>query len=117
MFNPVEPNHVVIYQTSDGREPFTEWLDTLKDRKALIVISKRIDRLASGNLGDCKSLKDGVYEARIHYGAGYRIYFAQEEDYIVVLLIGGDKATQQRNITQAKEYLKDYLDDKKNSLL
>lgn len=102
------PRRVEIYVTSDGKVPFTEWLDGLRDVKARAKIRVRIDRASLGNLGDCSSVGEGVQELRVDFGPGYRVYFAEVGKVIVLLLCGGDKSTQQRDIRKAKEYWKDY---------
>lgn len=97
-----------IYETAGGENPFSDWLDTLQDRKARSSIRKRLDRVQLGNLGDCKSVGDGVFELRIDYGPGYRIYFAQIEVLTILLLYGGDKSTQDRDIQKAKQFWTDF---------
>jgi putative addiction module killer protein len=99
---------VLIYQTADERKPFADWLDALKDRQARARIRTRIDRLALGNPGDHRALDGGVFELRIDIGPGYRVYFARTGNTIVLLLCGGDKATQQKDIEYAKAYFQDY---------
>ena len=85
-------------------DEFARWLKRLKDPDAKSRINLRIRRIAlTGNLGDYKPVGDGVYELRIDYGPGYRMYFAQRGKEIVLLLIGGDKSSQQRDIKKAKE--------------
>ena len=86
---------------------FRSWLDGLKDRRAQAKIAQRIVRLQSGLMGDVKSVGDGVSELRVDYGPGYRIYFAHRGAVIVVLVCGGDKSTQRRDIAQAKTMIKD----------
>jgi putative addiction module killer protein len=83
-------------------EPFREWLVGLKDRRASARIVVRVERMGAGNLGDVKSVGGGVSEARIDYGPGYRLYFAGKGQTLIVLLAGGDKATQAKDITAAK---------------
>jgi putative addiction module killer protein len=80
---------------------FVDWLDNLKDREAKKRIAIRLARLLQGNFGDCKSIGQGVYELRIDYGQGYRIYYKQVGDKIYLLLCGGDKSSQARDIEQA----------------
>ena len=99
-----------IYQTAAGRQPFTAWLDGLEDRQARARIRTRLDRLALGSFGDHRALDDGVYELRIDWGPGYRVYFARSGKVILLLLCGGDKRTQTRDIKNAKAYLRDYRD-------
>ena len=80
-------------------------------------IRVRLDRLEQGNLGDCKSLGDGVSELRIDCGPGYRLYFAEDGPVIVLLLIGGDKGTQAKDIKTAKQYWSEYQEVKDASTL
>ncbi|WP_017717415.1 type II toxin-antitoxin system RelE/ParE family toxin [Kamptonema formosum] len=103
-----QPREIRSYVTADGRIPFSEWLDSLRDRKAQVKIDARIRRVKDGNLGDCRSVGEGVFELRIDSGPGYRVYFGQAGATIVLLLCGGDKSTQDRDITQAKLYWADY---------
>lgn len=82
---------------------FETWLSGLRDRQARARINIRIDRLSIGNRGDAKALGGGISELRIDYGHGYRIYFAQRGATLIVLLAGGDKRTQERDIRRARE--------------
>jgi len=93
---------VMIRQTSD----YEDWFDDLKDIKAKARIDIRIQRLAGGNAGDAKAVGDGVIELRIDYGPGYRVYYCQRAEEILLLLIGGNKSTQQKDIRRAKTLLK-----------
>jgi len=81
---------------------FNSWLSNLKDERALAKISTRIDRVALGNFGDAKFF-GGIGELRIDYGPGYRVYFVQRGAVVIVLLCGGDKSTQSKDIDLAKE--------------
>ena len=83
-------------------ETFTKWRSKLKDERARAAIALRLARLAFGHVGDAKSVGDGVSELRIHYGPGYRVYFQRRGEMIVVLLCGGDKSTQAKDIAKAK---------------
>jgi putative addiction module killer protein len=83
-------------------ETFDRWLHRLKDRVGAARILVRIDRLALGNPGDVKSVGGGVFELKIDYGPGYRIYFAQRGQQLVLLLCGGDKSTQSQDISTAQ---------------
>ncbi len=103
-----QPREIQNYLTAEGRSPFQEWLDSLRDIKAKVRIEKRLERVALGNLGDYRSVGEGVYELKIDYGPGYRIYFGQIGSTIVLLLCGGDKSTQEQDILRAKEYWRDY---------
>lgn len=96
-----------VYRTRDGKEPFTDWLLLLKDKIVRAQIRNRLNRIALGNYGDYKSIGEGVYESRIHYGAGYRLYFAEQSRTLVLLLIGGNKSTQAKDIIKAKQYWKE----------
>ena len=82
-------------------ETFRAWLAALKDTRAAVAVSHRLTRAAAGNFGDCKAVGEGVREMRIHTGPGYRLYFIQRGDVLVVFLVGGNKHTQQRDITRA----------------
>lgn len=82
---------------------FLKWHDRLKDDRARMKIHFRLVQAELGNFGDFKSVGNGIYEMRIHYGPGYRIYYTKEDDIVVLLLAGGDKSTQQRDIEKAKE--------------
>jgi putative addiction module killer protein len=82
-------------------EVFAAWFRNLRDRRARARIQVRIDRLSLGNLGDAKPVGEGVSELRIDYGPGYRVYFVRRGDTLIVLLAGGDKGTQARDISTA----------------
>jgi len=88
-------------------EVFRDWLNGIRDRKARLRIDDRLKRLASGNAGDTKSVGDGVQELRLHYGPGYRIYYMWKGDVLIILLNGGDKSTQARDIAKAKRLAKE----------
>ena len=90
-------------QTTDV---FDKWSEKLKDRQAAITIAIRLVRVANGHFGDTKIIGDGVSELRIVVGPGYRIYFTIRNNEIVILLCGGDKSTQQRDIENAKQLAK-----------
>jgi putative addiction module killer protein len=106
-----KPKTLIIYETASGKEPFNDWLNGLKDRRVKITVDARLTRVRNGNLGVCRSLGDGVWELKIDLGPGFRVYFGQHGDTIVVLLHGGDKKTQNKDIETAKEYWRDYLND------
>ena len=96
------------YQRSDGSEPFTEWLNGVTDKVTQARIRVRLQRLAAGNPGDVKPIGGGVSELRFQFGAGYRIYLSQQGATWILLLCGGDKSSQQRDIAQAQSYLEDW---------
>lgn len=96
------------YQTSVGEQPFVEWLKGLTDRQARTRIEARLARVVVGNIGDVEAVGEGVMELRIDWGPGYRVYFARLGQVIILLLCGGDKRTQQKDIKRAKAYLEDY---------
>ena len=91
------------YINETGVEPFTLWLAGLRDKTAAAKILIRIGRVRAGNFGDEASVGEGVFELRVHVGAGYRVYFGRHGDVMVILLGGGDKSTQQSDIRRAKE--------------
>lgn len=82
-------------------EQFDTWFEDLRDRKAKTLVQVRIDRMENGNFGDCQPVGNGVSELRIHYGAGYRVYFKRSGLEIIVLLVGGDKSSQSKDIKTA----------------
>jgi putative addiction module killer protein len=82
-------------------QAFDKWFDGLKDTKGRFRVQARIDRAELGNFGDCEPVGEGVSEMRIHFGPGYRVYFAQRGSLIVLLLVGGDKSTQAKDIKVA----------------
>jgi putative addiction module killer protein len=96
------------YVNRAGMDIFDEWLSALADRRAQAKIASRINRLAAGNFGDCKPLRQGVCELRIEWGPGYRIYYAMIRKVCVLLLCGGDKRKQSSDIDRAIEYFNDY---------
>ena len=102
---------IIVYADRDGIEPFSEWIEGLRDVVGRKRIFTRIDRLAQGNYGDCEPVGDGVSELRMFFGPGYRVYFGERENRIVVLLCGGDKSSQPQDIRKAKDYWKEYLED------
>jgi len=89
-----------IFQKSDE---FDAWLVGLKDHIGKAQIALRLDRAAKGNFGDCEPVGEGVSEMRIHYGPGYRVYFTRRDSVVYLLLLGGDKSTQKRDIKHAIE--------------
>ena len=105
----IETIKIILYTTSAGKQPFVEWQKTLTVKVESIVIS-RLARIRDGNFGDHKPLSggDGVYELRIDYGPGFRVYYGKKGATIVVLLVGGDKGSQSRDIAKAKRYWLDF---------
>jgi putative addiction module killer protein len=93
---------LVRYQHEDGREPYTDWFRSLRDEMAKIRIAARLRQLESGNPGDAKPVGEGVTELRIHVGAGYRVYCGRHGLRWVILLCGGDKSSQTKDIATAK---------------
>jgi len=98
--------------TADGKNLYREWLDTL-DVTPRARIQARVFRFSTGNLGDHKSVGGGVWEARVMFGPGYRIYFAKDGAQLVLLLLGGDKSTQTADVVRAQESWKAYQEDKR----
>jgi putative addiction module killer protein len=92
-------------------EIFDRWLRKLKDRRAAARVLVRVDRLAAGNPGDVKPVGGGVSELRIDYGPGYRVYYLREGNKLILLLCGGDKSSQDRDIKEAQGIAKDWKND------
>ena len=99
-------SYTVQNYIENGRDIVKEWIKSLRDVTGRKAINRAILRMEQGNFGDHKPCRDGVWELRIHVGAGYRVYYSVVDDKIIVLLCGGSKATQQRDIDKAVEYLK-----------
>jgi putative addiction module killer protein len=105
----MEPNiQIKLLETDEGQVPFEDWYDSLRDKVTQVRIRRRLDRLELGNFGDTESVGEGVYELRLHFGAGYRVYFARAGSLVVVLIGGGDKSTQRSDIAKAKEIWRRY---------
>ncbi len=96
------------YLSEDGAVPFTCWLDQLRDGMARVRIAKRLTKLRTGLMGDWKAVGGGVIELREDYGPGYRIYCARHGSALIVLLAGGDKRTQQKDIEHAQGCWQDW---------
>ncbi len=92
------------YIAPNGKSPFEEWINKLKDPVTQAKIFRRLDRVSLGNYGDYKPVGDGVYELRLTFGSGYRVYFAEHGDVTVILLLGGNKSQQSKDIATAKKY-------------
>jgi len=108
MAEPIESYEIREYETAESRSPFTDWLEGLRDRRARARIAARLAQVRLGNLGDHRSVGDGVHELRLFYGPGYRVYFGFESNRVILLLTGGAKDTQRRDIATAKSYWADY---------
>ena len=98
------PYALDYYLTETGGKPFKEWLDGLKDITARQKVRIRLDRVRLGNLGRNRSIGEGVYELKIDYGPGYRVYYALEKKMLILLLMGGDKSSQDKDIALARKY-------------
>jgi putative addiction module killer protein len=108
-FNPVE---IVEYLESDGRSPYAQWFDSL-NAPAAAKVAVALVRVSQGNLSNVKGVGGGVQEYRIDFGPGYRIYFARDIDRMILLLGGGTKKRQQRDIENARSRWQDYKESKK----
>jgi putative addiction module killer protein len=98
------------YITPSGIVPFLDWINSLKDPVTRHRIRTRLDRVEMGNFGDYKPLGDGICELKLDFGSGFRIYFAEEGDVIVILLCGGNKSSQVKDIKTAKMYWQELLE-------
>jgi len=101
---------IKLYQLKDGKVPFYLWLANLRDNRARAKILIRLDRILLGNFGDTQSVGQGISELRVNEGKGYRVYYGREGKEIVLLLCGGNKATQQSDIELAKKYWRKYCE-------
>jgi putative addiction module killer protein/probable addiction module antidote protein len=93
---------LIVYEQDEGQRPYEKWFKSLRDKRAQSRIVTRLDQVRAGNLGDCRSVGEGVIELRIDAGPGYRIYCGRSGATLVVLLLGGDKGSQQKDIDRAK---------------
>ena len=100
---------IVAYKSSTGKCPYDEWFYKL-DKTVQARIEKRLERVEEGNFGDCKKLDENISELRFKFGAGYRIYFAESNNVIIILLCAGDKSSQTEDIKKAKRYLEDLIE-------
>lgn len=96
------------YRDRTGRSVFQDWLDSLKDVTARVAVLRRVDRLGRGNFGNCRFCRDGVWELKIDHGPGYRVYYARIGKETILLLVGGDKRSQDADIGRAVKYLVEY---------
>lgn len=108
MFHEIKPRIVDYYTDERGRRPCREWLKTLRDIQARNRIRMKLDRLELGHFGDCRSVGAGVFEFKVDVGPGYRVYFGLARDEVVLLLCGGDKNSQVKDIRRAQEYWMDH---------
>lgn len=97
-----------VYKTPDGKVPFERWLLDLSDIVGQQKINIRLHRLRHGNFGDCKAIGDGVFELKIDFGPGYRVYFGVIGKKILLILCAGTKRAQQKDIDKAKQYLSEF---------
>ena len=103
----VTPKEILMYETEDGRAPFSEWMER-QSKQVYGTIMTRLERVEMGNLGDHRGVCDGVLELRIDVGPGYRVYFGKDGERLVILLIAGTKKTQRRDIETAKQFWREY---------
>jgi putative addiction module killer protein len=96
------------YVTRGGKDVFMAWHGQIRDQRAQLAIDRRVTRIAEGNLGDHKSCGNGIWELRIDFGPGFRVYYVMEGERIVLLLCGGNKSTQQGDIQRASAYWEDW---------
>ena len=105
--------YTIIHYEENGRDIFKDWVKSLKDFKGRDAINRTVSKLLDGNFGDHKFCRDDVWELRIHVGAGYRVYYSISGDKIILLLCGGSKNTQEKDIDTAVEFLKKFKERKK----
>jgi putative addiction module killer protein len=104
----VRAKDIQLYVTDEGKSPVEDWLNRLRDRKARAAIDARIARLRLGLIGQVREIGEGVHEMKVDVGPGYRVYFGNVSNVVVLLLCGGDKRTQKTDIKRAKELWSDY---------
>jgi len=100
----VKPRKLRNYVAPDGSEPFEEWLESLNDKSIRARSDTQIDRMRDGNFGDSEPLGNGLFELKLHFGSGYRVYYGKAEKIVVILVCGGIKRTQNKDIKIAEGY-------------
>lgn len=103
------PREIREYLTEEGKNPFSDWFKSLRDVRTQARIDARLNRLRCGQFGDAKAVGGGVHELRLDFGPGYRVYFGQNGRVLIILLCGGDKRTQTRDIARAQTYWSSYM--------
>ena len=116
MAKAITPKKLIVYKGKNNKEPFSKWLNNLKEPQVRRRILMRLRRLEQGNYGDCSSVGDSVLELRLFFGSGYRVYFAEDGEELILLLCAGDKSTQDKDIKNAKLYWKDYKENDRAKL-
>jgi putative addiction module killer protein len=96
------------YHNASDVDVYQEWLDGIRDRSTRVRITRRVDRIKDGNFGDHEPCRDGVYELKMDFGPGYRVYYSKVGETLVLLIGGGDKSTQVKDIDKAVANLQDY---------
>jgi putative addiction module killer protein len=99
---------VLEYQTESWKKPYAEWLRGLKDRIGASIIKSRVARMKLGHFGTSRHVGNGVCELKVRYGPGYRVYYLRDGEQLIILLCGGDKGDQDRDVERAKDYATDY---------
>lgn len=97
-----------MYETANGRVPFSEWMDSIEGQQVYEIVMTRLERVELGNFGDHHGVGEGVSELIIDFGPGYRVYYGLQGFDLVILLVGGDKSSQQADIETAKAYWRNY---------
>ena len=109
MAGRARPRKIIIFEDANRKEPFTKWLKSLNDTRSRSRILQRLRMVEQGHFGDVKSLGGGLFELRFFFGSGYRVYFGEDQTDLVILLLGGDKSGQNRDIEKARDYWLEYL--------
>lgn len=104
----MEKFRIVEYETKDGKRPFKQWIDKIRGMRTQARIFRYIRGLSLGNFNNCKSLGAGIHELKIDFGPGYRVYFGNERKTIIILLCGGSKKNQDKDIQTAQGYWAEY---------
>jgi putative addiction module killer protein len=105
---PEMTNTINEYTDEQGKSPYAQWLNSLRDARTKAKIIMQVDKMELGLFGDVEPIGEGLSELRIHYGPGYRVYYGKEGNQVYLLLCGGDKSTQSKDIKKAKQYWKDH---------
>ena len=108
MLKPAEAKTIKLFEDANGHRPYAVWLKGLRDAQGRRRIIRRVQRLERGHYGDCEPVGEGVFELRLFFGPGYRVYFAEEGKNVIILLGGGTKDTQRQDVEVAKACWKEH---------
>lgn len=108
MIQVPEPKQIIFYRDARDNIPYKKWFNALRDTKGRRILFRRLRQLEQGHYGDCEPVGEGVFELRVFFGPGYRVYFAEPQPNLILVLCAGTKDTQSKDIRNAKRYWKEF---------